>query len=78
MEWHFSFPLMNSYKKTEAAIFPMQTMLSFPFSHINWYLNTNNTTYIVVNFVFFHYAVESMTDNLFTFFALTVMTLYDS
>ena len=27
MEWHFSFPLMKSFNKTEAAIFAMQTML---------------------------------------------------
>jgi len=37
MEWHFSFPLMNSFNKTEAAIFDLQSMLpeEFPFSNIN-------------------------------------------
>ena len=36
MEWHFSFPLMNSFNKTAAAVFPMQTMLpkDFSFSQI--------------------------------------------
>ena len=31
--WHISLPLMNSFNKTEAAIFPMPSMLSqdFPF-----------------------------------------------
>jgi len=27
MEWHLPFPLINSFNKTEAANFPMQTML---------------------------------------------------
>jgi len=26
MEWHFSFPLMNSFNNTEAAISPLQAL----------------------------------------------------
>jgi len=35
--WYLSFPLMNSFNKTGAAIFRMQAVLSegFPFSQLN-------------------------------------------
>jgi len=44
-QWsHFSFPLMNSFNKTEAAIVPMQTtwMLTrgFPFSLVSCYIGS--------------------------------------
>jgi len=32
MEWHFSFPLVNSFNKTETAIFLMQIMLPCEFA----------------------------------------------
>ena len=43
MEWTFSFPLMNSFNKTEAAIFSMQIMLpkDFSFSQIYNYVRLN-------------------------------------
>ena len=33
-EWHFSFPLMNSFNKTKAAVVAKQTMLSNDFSFL--------------------------------------------
>jgi len=35
VEWHLSLPLMNSFNKTKAAIFPMRAMLPLALSQIN-------------------------------------------
>ena len=39
--WHLSLQLMNSFNKTEAAIFPMQAMIpfDFPFSQITVFVS---------------------------------------
>ena len=48
VEWHPSFPLMNSFNITEAAIFPIQALLpeGFPFHQFNF-----TYVYVSVSFI---------------------------